>query len=203
MIMTSTLVSTVKAVALYDSTADHPSELSFKRGDCILDVLPSSAPGWFTGRLKNTSTRGLFPENYVRFLHPTDPDSEELAVEDAAEFPCSTMPYLGVNSIPLKGDSKDSRLHPTIPPAILIPALKTPLTLLVLHNSTFVLPHPPMREGQSIRQPHPHPSRTSRKVKRTRQSIFLFFFTSNPEWPPTDPKTTTTTADDDDDDKLL
>ncbi|KAI9322564.1 hypothetical protein BX666DRAFT_632016 [Dichotomocladium elegans] len=56
------------AIAVYDCTADDDGELSFKKGDTLVDVVESNEEGWFFGRLEGTSSRGLFPYNYVQLL---------------------------------------------------------------------------------------------------------------------------------------
>lgn len=57
----------MKAFALYDCVADEESELSFNVGDEILDIEPSPDQDWFIGTCKQF--RGLFPGNYVQFIH--------------------------------------------------------------------------------------------------------------------------------------
>lgn len=50
------------ARALYDFEALEDDELGFRSGE-VLEVLDSSNPAWWTGRLH--SKLGLFPANYV------------------------------------------------------------------------------------------------------------------------------------------
>ncbi|KAJ8657468.1 hypothetical protein O0I10_006770 [Lichtheimia ornata] len=58
----------MKAIAIYNCTADDDEELSFKEGDILTDVKKSNEDGWYEGRLEATNTRGLFPYNYVKFI---------------------------------------------------------------------------------------------------------------------------------------
>ncbi|KAI7881977.1 hypothetical protein K492DRAFT_176612 [Lichtheimia hyalospora FSU 10163] len=58
----------MKAIAIYNCTADDDEELSFKEGDILTEVKKSNEDGWYEGRLESTSTRGLFPYNYVKFI---------------------------------------------------------------------------------------------------------------------------------------
>lgn len=50
------------ARALYDFEALEDDELGFRSGE-VVEVLDSSNPSWWTGRLHNKL--GLFPANYV------------------------------------------------------------------------------------------------------------------------------------------
>ncbi|KAJ3205587.1 hypothetical protein HDU67_008768, partial [Dinochytrium kinnereticum] len=58
------------AVAVYDCQADDAQELSFRKGDIIVDIIDaeSEGEGWLKGRLEGTDAVGLFPDNYVRIL---------------------------------------------------------------------------------------------------------------------------------------
>lgn len=58
----------MKAIAIYNCTADDDEELSFKEGDILTDVKKSNEDGWYEGRLEATNSRGLFPYNYVKFI---------------------------------------------------------------------------------------------------------------------------------------
>ncbi|KAJ1912601.1 HOG (high osmolarity glycerol) pathway protein [Tieghemiomyces parasiticus] len=51
--------------ALYDFTAENPSELSFKADD-LLYIQYKQCAGWFVGYLNGQV--GLIPENYVQFI---------------------------------------------------------------------------------------------------------------------------------------
>ncbi|CAG8667261.1 7703_t:CDS:2, partial [Paraglomus occultum] len=55
----------IKARALYDCVADDVSELSFKEGDILIDVVESDNEGWLEAVLERTNERGLVPKNYV------------------------------------------------------------------------------------------------------------------------------------------
>lgn len=58
----------MKAIAIFNCTADDDEELSFKEGDILTDIKKSNEDGWYEGRLEATNTRGLFPYNYVEFI---------------------------------------------------------------------------------------------------------------------------------------
>ncbi|KAJ1994716.1 HOG (high osmolarity glycerol) pathway protein [Dimargaris cristalligena] len=51
--------------ALYDFTAENPSELSFKEDD-LLYIQYKQCAGWFVGYLNGQV--GLIPENYIQFM---------------------------------------------------------------------------------------------------------------------------------------
>lgn len=68
----------MRAIALYDCTADHVEELSFKEGDVLVDVTKSAEDGWYEGRIEGTSIRGLFPYNYVEFVKDPPPKSKPI-----------------------------------------------------------------------------------------------------------------------------
>eukprot|EP01137_Pigoraptor_chileana_P029801 Opistho-2@15488 len=57
-----------RAVALYDCDGDDDTELSFSLNTTLVDVRESEEPGWLEGTIEGTTTRGLFPANYVRYL---------------------------------------------------------------------------------------------------------------------------------------
>lgn len=52
--------------ALFDFDAQEKSDLSFKKGDCVV-VLEESASGWWKGRLLTDGSVGVFPSNYFLF----------------------------------------------------------------------------------------------------------------------------------------
>ncbi|KAJ3110448.1 hypothetical protein HDU96_006603 [Phlyctochytrium bullatum] len=62
------------AIAQFDCTADDDQELTFKKGDIIIDVRVAEDEGddWFFGRVKGTTAVGLFPGNYVKFTEEPD-----------------------------------------------------------------------------------------------------------------------------------
>ncbi|KAL0081628.1 hypothetical protein F4703DRAFT_1868252 [Phycomyces blakesleeanus] len=62
------MATMLKAKALFDCNAEDEGEISFKTGDILVDVKKSTEPDWYVGRLQGTSTRGLFPFNYVEFI---------------------------------------------------------------------------------------------------------------------------------------
>ncbi|XP_065885496.1 rho GTPase-activating protein 10-like isoform X2 [Dysidea avara] len=55
-----------RARTLYDCDSDDPNELSFKKGQILMEVTPSDEPGWLKATLDNHT--GLVPENYVELL---------------------------------------------------------------------------------------------------------------------------------------
>ncbi|XP_065884023.1 rho GTPase-activating protein 10-like [Dysidea avara] len=55
-----------RAWTLYDCESDDPNELSFKKGQILMEVAPSDEPGWLQATLNNNT--GLVPENYVELL---------------------------------------------------------------------------------------------------------------------------------------
>ncbi|KAJ3323239.1 hypothetical protein HDV06_002006 [Boothiomyces sp. JEL0866] len=57
-------VGFVFIVALYDCTGEDASELSFRKGDIITNVVPHTEEGWCSGQIG--LKRGLFPLNYVK-----------------------------------------------------------------------------------------------------------------------------------------
>ncbi|CAJ0763853.1 9060_t:CDS:10 [Entrophospora sp. SA101] len=58
----------LKVKALYDCSADDDSELSFKKGDIIVDVTKTNEEGWLEGRKEDSNIKGLFPSNYVQLI---------------------------------------------------------------------------------------------------------------------------------------
>ncbi|KAI3661917.1 hypothetical protein MP638_005958 [Amoeboaphelidium occidentale] len=54
------------AITLFPCQAEQEGDLSFQKGDTILNVKPVS-PGWYSGTLKSNGISGLFPGNYVSF----------------------------------------------------------------------------------------------------------------------------------------
>ncbi|KAI9012038.1 hypothetical protein CLU79DRAFT_839163 [Phycomyces nitens] len=62
------MATMLKAKALFDCNAEDEGEISFKMGDILVDVKKSAEDDWYVGRLQGTSTRGLFPFNYVEFI---------------------------------------------------------------------------------------------------------------------------------------
>ncbi|KAF8985677.1 hypothetical protein BGZ46_002760 [Entomortierella lignicola] len=63
-----TMVQTTHARALFDCVGDEESELTFRDGDILVDVKPTSEEGWLHGRLERTGEEGLFPDNYVEII---------------------------------------------------------------------------------------------------------------------------------------
>ncbi|KAF9208268.1 hypothetical protein BGZ49_009320 [Haplosporangium sp. Z 27] len=59
---------TTHARALFDCVGDEESELTFRDGDILVDVKPTSEEGWLHGRLERTGEEGLFPDNYVEII---------------------------------------------------------------------------------------------------------------------------------------
>lgn len=58
----------MRGLALFDCVADDPAtELSFKKGDIIIDLSTSDEEGWFLGRVQNTNdSLKLLPVTYVK-----------------------------------------------------------------------------------------------------------------------------------------
>ncbi|KAI9336932.1 hypothetical protein BDR26DRAFT_935783 [Obelidium mucronatum] len=74
----------LRAIANFDCAADTPQELSFKKGDVIIDVVaaPDEGNEWYSGRLQVSKVQGLFPGNYVRFVPVIESDDEDEDEED-------------------------------------------------------------------------------------------------------------------------
>lgn len=81
----------MKAKALYDCTADDASELTFKEGDILVDVVPSPEEGWYEGRIQGTNNRGLFPYNYVEFLTNSEKPVQDSKLGISVSPPNSTL----------------------------------------------------------------------------------------------------------------
>ncbi|KAJ3069999.1 hypothetical protein HDU98_006954 [Podochytrium sp. JEL0797] len=92
----------LRAIALFDCVGDIPEELSFKKGNVLVDVKPAPEEGdaWFRGRIESTATFGLFPGNYVKFEPATRP---------------STAPFIPAKPLDLKSSIKPSAPAPTLP----------------------------------------------------------------------------------------
>jgi hypothetical protein len=57
-------------VALHDYTAQEDNELTFKKGDVIVDCDSEDDPdGWWCGRIGEN--RGLFPHTWVKVITPS------------------------------------------------------------------------------------------------------------------------------------
>ena len=55
-----------RATASFDFTAQAPEDVSFAKGDELVDVDPDTpGGGWFTGTHVTSGRRGTFPSNYV------------------------------------------------------------------------------------------------------------------------------------------
>ncbi|KAI9364141.1 hypothetical protein BD770DRAFT_175916 [Pilaira anomala] len=62
--------------AVFDCSADEVGEISFRQGDILVDVEKSGEEGWFSGRVENTTERGLFPYNYVERISDLTADEK-------------------------------------------------------------------------------------------------------------------------------
>ncbi|KAJ3030744.1 UNVERIFIED_CONTAM: hypothetical protein HDU68_007955 [Siphonaria sp. JEL0065] len=71
-------IKKLRAIANFDCAADTPQELSFKKGDVIIDVVPAPEEGdeWYSGRLEKSKVSGLFPGNFCRFVPVIESDEE-------------------------------------------------------------------------------------------------------------------------------
>ncbi|KAJ3110746.1 Vinexin [Phlyctochytrium bullatum] len=104
------------AVAIYDCTGDDPQELTFKKGDIIVDVTDAygEGEGWLRGRIDGTDTSGLFPENYVRIL------TEEYLVPTKAPTSGPALPYRAPTTAPLSSKQRSisdlPHTHATLTP---------------------------------------------------------------------------------------
>ncbi|CAG8813311.1 36366_t:CDS:2, partial [Racocetra persica] len=63
----------LRVKALYDCFAEDASELSFRKGDIIVDVVETEELGWLRGRKENSQEFGLIPENYVEVCEEKAP----------------------------------------------------------------------------------------------------------------------------------
>ena len=54
----------------YDYAAQHPDELSIKKGERIRNV-QRKEEGWYEGELTSSGRRGVFPDNFVKPIKPS------------------------------------------------------------------------------------------------------------------------------------
>ncbi|ORY39286.1 hypothetical protein BCR33DRAFT_720124 [Rhizoclosmatium globosum] len=96
-----------RAIAQFDCVADDAKELSFKKGDVIVNVKPSPSDGpeWFTGRLEKAGTEGLFPGNYVKFVAAIESDAEE-SDDDPPKLAAKTHSPLAAYSAAFKSTAQ-------------------------------------------------------------------------------------------------
>ena len=52
---------------MFDCTSDDPAELTFRKGDVLLNVVQTEEDGWYQANLVNGES-GLVPYNYIEFL---------------------------------------------------------------------------------------------------------------------------------------
>ncbi|CAG8526953.1 7671_t:CDS:10 [Ambispora gerdemannii] len=63
----------LKAITLYDCEADDDAELSFKKGDILINVVDASDEGWIEATKEGTNERGFVPRDYVEIKEPPKP----------------------------------------------------------------------------------------------------------------------------------
>ncbi|KAJ1967968.1 Intersectin-2 [Dimargaris xerosporica] len=64
-------MSHFKGRALYDCAGEDDGEISFHKGDLILQLYTTDQPGWLYGTVKRTNQGGLVPANYVELFGGT------------------------------------------------------------------------------------------------------------------------------------
>ncbi|KAJ1978900.1 hypothetical protein H4R34_003045, partial [Dimargaris verticillata] len=64
-------MSQFKGRALHDCAGEDGSEISFHKGDLILQLHTTDQPGWLHGTVKRTNQEGLVPANYVELFGGT------------------------------------------------------------------------------------------------------------------------------------
>ncbi|CAG8475258.1 4770_t:CDS:2 [Racocetra fulgida] len=101
----------LRVKALYDCSAEDASELSFKKGDIIVD-------GWLRGRKENSQESGLIPENYVEVCEEKVPQSKtttSIGYKSSIKTPPTLKPKVQPNTSYIEKDSSEEPNEEEIP----------------------------------------------------------------------------------------